>query len=369
MKFVTLSLALMLSSLPLPAEQVVLDAATQSRAGILVRPVLERSFGTQIRVVGQVVRPPGGTIAVQSVLSGRVEHILARPGDSVKAGDPLVELHSHALLTLQGEVLQAAEAARLAKSRLQAGHALYELAAISRLNLETREQDALAARLRFDAARAELVDLGMKEEAVRDLMSSRSTDPHLILRAPEDGVVLELPVQEHQWVREYDVLVVVGDPDRVELQLQIPPDQAAVIGAGDIVDFAPVGRPDVAGRAHVVSRVPEVDPTTRTVRLRASIDKLRGGLFPGVFVEGSLTHGEARTSPSVPESAVIRLGAEDVVFIRLGPETYESRPVQLGQFNGSRYEILGGVAAGEEVAVQGVFLLKSALVAGAAGEE
>ena len=83
MKSFALSLVLIFSSFPLAAEQVVLDTASQSRAGILVRPVLERSFGTQIRVVGQVVRPPGGTISVQTVLAGRVERIFARPGDAV----------------------------------------------------------------------------------------------------------------------------------------------------------------------------------------------------------------------------------------------------------------------------------------------
>ena len=64
---------------------------------------------------------------------------------------------------------------------------------------------------------------------------------------------------------------------------------------------------------------------------------------------------------------MVRIGASDYLFVRRGPDRFEARPVTLGRFNGTRFEIVEGVALGEEVAVQGVFLLKSALVRG--GEE
>ena len=47
-----------------------------------------------------------------------------------------------------------------------------------------------------------------------------------------------------------------------------------------------------------------------------------------------------------------------------GPETFEARPVELGRFNGTRYEVLSGVTVGEDVVVDGVFFLKSVLVKG-----
>jgi multidrug efflux pump subunit AcrA (membrane-fusion protein) len=76
-----------------------------------------------------------------------------------------------------------------------------------------------------------------------------------------------------------------------------------------------------------------------------------------------LTHGESRRSPSVPESAVIRIGGDDFVFVQTDePGSFEARSVELGQFNGTRYEVLRGVSRDEQVAVQGVFFLKSALL-------
>ena len=60
---------------------------------------------------------------------------------------------------------------------------------------------------------------------------------------------------------------------------------------------------------------------------------------------------------------MIRIGGQDYVFVGIDAETFEARPVRLGVFNGMRYEVLEGLHAGEEVAAEGVFLLKSALLA------
>ena len=210
----------------------------------------------------------------------------------------------------------------------------------------------------------ELQDLGISEEECQRILEDSNPDTHLPIRAPSDGVVLELNVHQHEWVQAFEPLVELGNPNRLEIQLQIPPDQASGVSMGDLVEFVPVGRPETSGRARVISRIPQVDPRTRTVTVRARIEGVKERLFPGVFVEGQLVHGESRTSPSVPEAAVTRLGSTDYIFVRTGPETFEARPVNLGRFNGTRYEILEGVKSGEEVVVKGVFFLKSVLVKG-----
>ncbi len=348
-------------------EVVTLDAQSQTRAGIVVRPVLERSFGEQTRVIGQVVRAPGSTLTVKSVLAGQVETINVAPGDKIRSGMVLTELHSHEMLGMQGDFLMAGDRARLAQSRLDAGRELYDLDGISRIELETREQKAFAAQLELDRARAELVNHGVANDAIGQLEQTRATSHKMPVIAPLDGVVLEMMVQEHQWIQAYEPLMVLGDPQRVELVLQIPPDQVSAVVEGSLVEFIPVGRPHLTGRATVVSRVPQVDKETRTIKVRARILDVGGvSFFPGVFIEGTVTTGEAHAAPSVPESAVIRLGAGDVVFVRTGAATFEARPVELGLFNGSRYEVLSGVGLNEEVVVQGVFFLKSVAVAGEA---
>ena len=353
---------LAMSQMAVAAERVELDAAQLSRAGVVTRPVLERSFGDQQRVVGQVVRTPGSTVNLKTMVAGRVERLEVAPGDRVRTGQLVASLHSHEMLAMQGELLRAAQRSKLAATRLEAGRELFAVDGISRIDLDVREQEAFSAQLEFDTTYHELVDHGLPKTALDAVLESRTPDAHLPIISPTDGVVLELGVQIEEWIQEYASVVVIGDPERVELELQIAPALAESISVGDLVEFVPVGRPEEIGRATVISRVPQVDPDTRTIRIRARIVQRAAGLFPGAFVEGMLTQGKARTAPSVPESAVIGMGGADVVFVAVEPGVFEKRDVKLGLSNGSRHEVIAGVDTGEEVVVKGVFFLKSVLV-------
>jgi cobalt-zinc-cadmium efflux system membrane fusion protein len=352
-------------AVPTAAGEVVeLDAAQLARAGVEVAPVVERGFGDRQRVVGQVVRIPGSTLTLKAVIGGRVEELRVAPGDRVRAGDVLVNLHSHELMGMQAELLRARDRARLAATRLEAGDELYAIEGISRLELQEREQEAFAAELEFTISRDELLDHGLPESVLETVLETRTTDAHLPVVAPIDGVLLRLEVEDQEWVEAFQTLVVMGDPERVELELQIAPDQASAVSAGDVVEFAPVGRSDEVGRAKVISNVPQVDPGTRTIKLRARIVESGSSLYPGVFVEGSLAHGEPRMAAAVPVSAVINVGGSDVVFVEVGEGSFELRPVVLGVFDGGVHEVIDGVAVGERIATGGVFLLKSTMLGG-----
>jgi biotin carboxyl carrier protein len=195
------SIVLCLSTM-VGAETVRVSAAAQARAGIVLRPVQERTFGDQIRVLGQAVRAPGATTTVKSILDGRLERLLVAPGDTVTRRQPLVELHSHRLHELQGFVLRDSEALRLAEARLEAGRQLLEVEGISQVELDRREHEALAARLAMKNGEAELRDLGYSDAEIQQLLETTDFHPVLTVRAPTAGVVLEVAVQQFAWVQE-----------------------------------------------------------------------------------------------------------------------------------------------------------------------
>ena len=361
--FVTLAL-LSACGAALSAERVTLDAASRSRAGVVMRPVLERSFGARLSVVGEVVRSPGTTISLRMSYPARVQELFVSPGQRVRRGAALMRVHSHEIQHKAAEYLQHLEAQRVAESRVKAGEELLALEGISRLELEARRQEAYNARVMVESEHHHLMDMGLTGDELAKMASEGSPDGIVTLVAPEAGVVLGVPAQQHQWYEAFEVLAEIGDPGRLELQIQIAPADAGRVSQGDVIDFAPVGYPERAGRARVISAIPTVDPVTRTVMVRARIEgAFVSDLVPGVYVQGQLVHGDERQSPSVPEGAVIRIGGQDYVFVGIDAETFEARPVRLGVFNGMRYEVLEGLSADEEVAAEGVFLLKSALLA------
>jgi cobalt-zinc-cadmium efflux system membrane fusion protein len=339
------------------------------RAGVVVGDVVEHAFGDRQRVVGQVVRVPGSTLTLKTLIGGRVETIEVAPGDRVEAGDVIATLHSHEILAVQSDLLRARERAKLASTRAAAARQLFEVEGISKIELEEREQESFAADLEYKMFREELLDHGFPISALDRVLETRSTDPHLPVAAPTSGVVLELETEEHEWVEAYQPLVVIGDPNRLELELQLSLDQAAAIEPGDEITFYPAGQPSSTGRAVAIRRVPQVDPGTRTIKLRARVEHAGPWLYPGVFVEGTAEGGAGRRGPAVPTGAVINLEGRDTVFVHRQGGAFEPRAVVLGASDGDYYEVLSGVARGDRIATGGVFLLKSTLVGGGGEEE
>lgn len=368
-RFLNICIFLMIVQTVGAADVVRLSAEQRARAGIEVAEVTEADFSSRLQAVGMVVRSPGSTLTLKTIAGGRVESLEVAPGDRVVRGQPVVMLHSHELLTMQSETLMALDRVKLTEQRLEAGKELLAIDGISRIELERREQEALSARLRYSTLREELLDHGVPEHTLEQVLQGKRLDPHLPVTSPVDGVVLEVHVQEQEWVQPYAPLLVVGDPARIELELQLAPDQARSVAVGDPVEFAPVGRSDERGRATVITRVPQIDPATRTIRIRARIDEDVASCFPGAFVEATVSHGAVRRSLVVPRSAVISVGGGDVVFVASGADEFTVRPVKLGQRDGDRYEVVEGLAAGEKIAVAGVFLIKSSLVKGEGGED
>jgi cobalt-zinc-cadmium efflux system membrane fusion protein len=361
---------ILLSAHTIGASDVVrLSAEQRARAGIEVEAVTTESFSSMLRAVGMVVRSPGSTLVLKTIAGGRVETLEVAPGEKVVRGQPVATLHSHEMLTMQSEILLALDRVKMAEQRIEAGRELLEIEGISRIDLERRLQELLSAKLRYSTLREEILDHGLPETSLDRILESQILDPHLPVTSPVDGVVLEVSVQEQEWVQPFAPLMVVGDPARIELELQLAPDQATSVAVGDSVEFAPVGGADERGRATVITRVPQIDAATRTVLIRAKIDHETASYFPGAFVEATVRTGSARTSLAVPRSAVINLDGDDVVFVATGADEFTVRTVVLGQSHEDGYEVARGLSEGEEIAVAGVFLLKSALLKSDSGED
>jgi cobalt-zinc-cadmium efflux system membrane fusion protein len=347
------------------SDVVRLNAASVQRAGVVTGEIEEQTFETRVNVFGEVVRAPGTTVTVATPVAGRVLELIVTPGELALKDEPLLLLHSHEVHEMEGAFLRLGEEMRLARSRWQAGQELFELQGISGQELDRRKQESLAAEIAFEQARHELEDLGFSDTELASLRERMEPSGRLTLRAPSDGVVLETSVEQYDWTQGFEPLLVLGQPDQLELRVRLQPAEAAHVGYGDRIEFIPVGQRGARGQARVLTPIPKVDPLSRTVAIRAEILASDAPLLPGMFVDGVLTHSGSSRALSVPVSAVIRIGDGDVVFVSGHDEnTFEPRPVRLGRFNEERYEILDGLDSGERIVVEGVFLLKSAWLAG-----
>ena len=112
-----------------------------------------------------------------------------------------------------------------------------------------------------------------------------------------------------------------------------------------------------------------VDPQTRTAVARVRLPNPAGLLRANMYGKARLPLGGSRASASVPRTAIQRAKSVQLAFVRLGPDEYEARRVQVapGQWEGDTVEVASGVEPGEEIVTAGSFFLKTETLKDAIG--
>lgn len=222
----------------------------------------------------------------------------------------------------------------------------------------------------IESARSRLRSHGASDRQIDAIAASGEMTRTLDVYAPQDGVIINLAAAEGMYLQPSVQAVSLTDLSNVWL----------------IVDVfeRDIGRltqdmTAIATFEHIPGRIfegeidyiyPSLDAETRTLPVRLRFDNADGMLKPNMFATVSLLPRETRTAVTVPSEAVIRTGRAERVILKTGDGTFKPRLVTTGLRNsfgdGSRTEIIQGLAPGEEVVASAQFLIdsESALSAG-----
>lgn len=209
-----------------------------------------------------------------------------------------------------------------------------------------------------DAARHRLRQSGMTDEQIDDVEQRGTVQSRITLRAPIDGVVVDLTAREGMTVAPGDTLFRINGLSTVWVNAAVPESQAAYLRPGAA---AQVRSPAVAGtefRGTVQAILPDVDVATRTIRARIELDNRDQVLVPGMFVNVTLGT-EGADVLAVPTEAVIRTGTRTVVIVEDDSGAFRPVDIETGAEVGGQTEIRQGLDAGQRVVVSGQFLLDS----------
>ncbi|MDE3100125.1 MAG: efflux RND transporter periplasmic adaptor subunit, partial [Verrucomicrobiota bacterium] len=118
--------------------------------------------------------------------------------------------------------------------------------------------------------------------------------------------------------------------------------------------------PDRVFHGHVTYIYPTVNEKTRTAKVRLEFENPDYFLKPGMFAQVTLTHELAPSTLLVPDSAILRSGSKNTVFVALPGGRFEPRTVVLGPAaEHDMYQIVSGLEPGEQVVTSGEFMLDS----------
>jgi membrane fusion protein (multidrug efflux system) len=326
-----------------------------------------------VELTGEV--QPVSSVKLFTEAEGAITELRADEGDRVTAGQLLAVIDER---VPRAQVAQAEAAAALARAThfqlaVQLDYADKERERVAKLHEGKVVDDRTweSARSTADALRAQLgVAAAQIRQADAALVAARVHLASCRLVAPLAGVVTRRSVRLHQYVEKAREAFALVDTRAMELVTNVPAELARGLHPGDPLEFHAGG--DAAPyRGEVVAVIPELDPVSRTLRVKARIANPDGRLVAGMFAVAYVPTGAPRESLVVPANAVRgESGSAYVWVVRDGAAARVD--VTAGSRAGASVEVQGALGEGERVITAGADALEPGRrvdVAAAAGPE
>lgn len=360
-----------------------LDTATLSAdavkiAGFVLDTARTMPWQANITVPGRLELDPTALETIGSIVEGRITHVTVRVGDRVGADQPLVMVHSHEIMDARSALktstahLTAMQAERdLAVTAAERAQRLFDNKAMSRAELERAQVARRVAESNYDQAVAERdrADALVEHLAGTGPLPSGADEHDVIIRTPIAGVVTAREAQPGTVVLPGTPLVTVGSPDRLQLEMHVPEQQAVGIDVGATVRYALTDRPGQFFDATVARVAPTVDTLTRTVQIVAQLKGKPAGRAE-TFVQANIRGRGTTAALVIPGSAVQALEGDTVVFVaepRGEGLQVRAMPVRVGRRSAEQVEVLAGLDAGKVVVARGAAIAKAELLKRRAG--
>jgi multidrug efflux pump subunit AcrA (membrane-fusion protein) len=324
----------------LPPGTVQITPEKQQLIGMAYSTAEYETVKDNIRAAARVTLDETRISKVQSRLEGWIDKVFVDfTGQQVHKGDPLLTIYSPEALATQQEYLLAVRA-----QHTMSDNPLHEM-------LESTDNLVGAARKRL-----ELFDIGGSQ--LDEILRTGQPIENLTLEAPFAGFVMERNAFPKQHVTPETVLYTVADLSTVWVVADVYEYEAAGVRLNQSATLTLVYAPGRVYRGRVSYILPQVDPGTRTLKVRLDFDNPGFALKPDMYGEVQFQTGGARRLV-VPQTAVLNSGDRQVVFLDRGNGAFEPRTVTIGVQSGDRIEILSGLQPGERVVTSGNFLLDS----------
>ena len=325
-------------------------------------PVEVRRLRSSITVPATVQPRAGGEAILTAPVPGRIDPgtDVPVPGALVRVGAVLVRIVPGSddlrdAAALRAALVEVEQENRLALRERERAERLVEARALPARRLDEAAAAAAASSARLGAAR----ERWGRFEALSEAGAGGFGTGAFTVRAPFDGVVADVRFAPGASVEDNQVLLRLVDPDRVHIVGAVPESRSgalASVEAGEL--FGEGGRSVALARPLTIGRV--VEPVARTTEVRFAFDNRSSRLSIGHSVGLRLFLGDAESRPAIPESAIVDDGGGPVVFVQLGGESFERRPVRLGSRAEGYVHVIEGVEPGERVVHRGAHLVRLA---------
>ena len=289
-------------------------------------------------------------------VAGRAVEIRANVGDSVKAGAVLAVLDAPELGTAAADLAKARADAQFKKAALDRVKSLFAAEVVPRRELEAAQADWQQAQAEAERARLRLANLAPGG-------TSEAGSQRYVLRAPLAGVVAARTINPAMEVRPdaTEPLFVVTDMSHLSVLVDVPERDLSVVTVGKAARVEVSAYPERSFEGKVIRVAPTLDPQTRRVQARVSVDNREKLLKPEMYARVAILADAKEEVPRVPLGALLVEGVKNYVFVERDPGVFEKREVTLASQTRNHAYVWTGLKAGEKVVSVGALLLSAEL--------
>jgi membrane fusion protein, heavy metal efflux system len=311
-----------------------------------------------LRLTGAVAYNAFNTVPVITQVGGPVSRILVVPGERVKKGQSLLEVSSPDYSLLYAAYLKARDTYRVTDKNYARAQDLYAHHAIAERDLLQAESDRIQAQADLNAALLGLKILGIPNP---DDLEKAPSSAEIPLLAPIGGEIVERDVAPGQLLQAGATQAfIISDMGSVWVLANIYQSDLSAVHVGDQVAVQTDSYPDkFQGKISFIS--PALDPTTRTLQARIVVENPGEKLKNNMYVTATVNAGVEQNAIAVPDSSVLRDDEnQPFVYVASGSNQFGRRPVEIGQSEAGKTQILKGLSPGDKVVGDGSLFLQFA---------
>lgn len=295
--------------------------------------VLGESVNSENGIVisGKIKSDETVSSSIVTHVAGRIEKLyISYTGQSVSQGQKVADIYSPQLIAAQKELIEA--------------------------NKVKSTNSTL-----YQAAYNKLKNWKLNDKQIQSILDSETIIETFAIYAQFSGVVKTKKVSVGDYLKEGGVLFDIQSLSKVWAVFDAYETDIANINVGDPIVFTTTSYPDEQFTAKINFIDPLINPSTRTVSVRANVQNLNSKLKPDMFINGRIERTPNQKSTLlVPKSAVLWTGKRSVVYLKLPNEavpSFEYKNIEIGETIGDSYIVISGLKPGDEVVTNGAFVI------------
>jgi cobalt-zinc-cadmium efflux system membrane fusion protein len=333
-------------------------------ANLKLAQVNRAPFRSAVATDGVIAFNEDALTPVFSPYSGRVTKVIAKAGDVVAKGAPLLAVDASEYVQAVNDLASAQTALETARAAEKRQRELFAAGGAAEKDLRQAQADLASAESAWSVARGQLRIFGKSASEIDQLGKNRPATGEAVITAPIAGTITQRQVGAGQYIVSATAgaanpVLTIGDLSTVWLVANVREAEAPRIKVGQLAEVTTLALPGETFSGKVAWVGAALDSATHRLPVRITVKNPAGVLKPQMFASFSIITSDTVTALAVPESALIHDGDSQRVF-KLNGETLAGQTVRTGRSSSGMVEILEGLQEGDQVVTAGTLFIDRA---------